>query len=70
MAQPGKASIKRGKPSYFMSILGVTLVLFFLGYLRDFGSGGAAIGYVGRDGAGRRACSQGDDQCGRAEVEA
>ena len=33
MAQPGKASIKRGKPSYFMSILGVTLVLFFLGII-------------------------------------
>ncbi len=28
MAQTGKASIKRGKPSYFMSIVGVTLVLF------------------------------------------
>jgi cell division transport system permease protein len=27
------ASIKRGKPSYFMSILGVTLVLFFLGII-------------------------------------
>jgi len=33
MAQPGKVSIKRGKPSYFMSILGVTLVLFFLGII-------------------------------------
>lgn len=33
MAQTGKASIKRGKPSYFMSILGVTLVLFFLGII-------------------------------------
>ncbi len=31
MAQFGKASSQRGKPSYFMSILGVTLVLFFLG---------------------------------------
>jgi cell division transport system permease protein len=31
MSQSGKASIKRGKPSYFMSILGVTLVLFLLG---------------------------------------
>jgi len=31
MAQSGKASIKRGKPSYFMAILGVTVVLFFLG---------------------------------------
>lgn len=27
------ASIKRGKPSYFMSILGVTLVLFLLGII-------------------------------------
>ena len=33
MAQSGKASIKRGKPSYFMSVLGVTLVLFFLGII-------------------------------------
>ncbi len=31
MAQSGTASIKRGKPSYFMAILGVTLVLFLLG---------------------------------------
>ena len=33
MAQSGKASPKRGKPSYFMSILGVTLVLFLLGII-------------------------------------
>jgi cell division transport system permease protein len=33
MAQFGKASTKRGKPSYFMSILGVTLVLFVLGLI-------------------------------------
>ncbi len=33
MSQSGKASIKRGKPSYFMSIVGVTLVLFFLGLI-------------------------------------
>ena len=33
MAQTGKSSIKRGKPSYFMSILGVTLVLFLLGII-------------------------------------
>lgn len=33
MSQSGKASIKRGKPSYFMSVLGVTLVLFFLGII-------------------------------------
>jgi cell division transport system permease protein len=33
MAQTGKASLKRGKPSYFMSVLGVTLVLFLLGVL-------------------------------------
>ena len=31
MAQVGKASSKRGKPSYVMSIIGVTLVLFLLG---------------------------------------
>jgi cell division transport system permease protein len=33
MSQAGKASIKRGKPSYFMSILGVTLVLLLLGII-------------------------------------
>jgi cell division transport system permease protein len=33
MAQLGKSSIKRGKPSYFMSILGVTLVLLLLGII-------------------------------------
>jgi cell division transport system permease protein len=33
MSQSGKASIKRGKPSYFMAILGVTLVLFLLGII-------------------------------------
>lgn len=31
MTQTAKASIKKGKPSYFMSVLGVTLVLFLLG---------------------------------------
>ena len=33
MTQIGKSSIKKGKPSYFMSILGVTLVLFLLGII-------------------------------------
>ena len=33
MAQSSKSSGKRGKPSYFMSILGVTLVLFLLGII-------------------------------------
>ena len=33
MSQTGKSSIKRAKPSYFMSILGVTLVLFLLGII-------------------------------------
>ncbi|WP_276503132.1 cell division protein FtsX [Terrimonas pollutisoli] len=33
MAQTGKGYGKRGKPSYFMSILGVTLVLFLLGII-------------------------------------
>ena len=31
MTQFGKSSSKRGKPSYFMSVLGVTLVLFLIG---------------------------------------
>jgi len=33
MTESRKASIKRGKPSYFMSVLGVTLVLFVLGII-------------------------------------
>jgi cell division transport system permease protein len=33
MVKTGKASIKRGKPSYFMSILGVTLVLCLMGII-------------------------------------
>ena len=33
MVRPGKASIKRGKPSYFMAILGVTLVLCLMGII-------------------------------------
>jgi cell division transport system permease protein len=33
MAQSGRSAGKRGKPSYFMSILGVTLVLFLLGII-------------------------------------
>ncbi len=36
MADSRKASIKRGKPSYFMSVLGVTLVLFVLGIIGWF----------------------------------
>lgn len=31
MAHFGKASAKRSRPSYFMAILGVTIVLFFIG---------------------------------------
>lgn len=31
MAQTGKASARRSKPSYLMAILGVTIVLFFVG---------------------------------------
>src|SRR4249919_3594649 len=33
MVKAGRSSIKRGKPSYFMSILGVTLVLFIIGII-------------------------------------
>ena len=33
MVKAGRASIKRGKPSYFMSILGVTLVLCLFGII-------------------------------------
>jgi cell division transport system permease protein len=31
MSQSRKASFKKGKPSYFMAVVGVTLILFFLG---------------------------------------
>lgn len=31
MAQISKSAARRGKPSYFMSVLGVTIVLFFVG---------------------------------------
>lgn len=31
MSRSAKASAKRGKPSYFMAVLGVTIVLFFIG---------------------------------------
>ena len=31
MTQISKSSAKRSKPSYFMAILGVTIVLFFVG---------------------------------------
>lgn len=31
MAQISRAAARRGKPSYFMSVLGVTIVLFFVG---------------------------------------
>ena len=55
MAQSGKASLKRGKPSYFMSILGVTLVLFLLGIIgwlviigQSFGSIALITGCLGR----------------------
>ena len=33
MVRAGRASIKRGKPSYFMAILGVTLVLCLMGII-------------------------------------
>ena len=33
MRQAGKSSSKRSQPSYFMAILGVSLVLFILGIL-------------------------------------
>ena len=33
MAQLGKGSAKRSTPSYFMAIVGVSLVLFLLGLL-------------------------------------
>src|SRR5690349_9951732 len=44
MAQTSKAAARRGKPSYIMSIIGVTLVLFLLGIVGYLIINGAKLG--------------------------
>jgi len=60
MAKSGKASIKRGKPSYFMSIVGVTLVLFVLGIIGWLVINANKIGYVLKESVEVRAFLRGD----------
>ncbi|MET0393679.1 MAG: permease-like cell division protein FtsX [Chitinophagaceae bacterium] len=60
MAQPGKASIKRGKPSYFMSIIGVTLVLFLLGIIGWLVINANKLGQYFRESVEVRAYLRGD----------
>lgn len=60
MAQSNKASIKRGKPSYFMSILGVTLVLFLLGIIGWFGINTRKLGNYFKESIEVRAYLRGD----------
>jgi cell division transport system permease protein len=60
MAQSSKASIKKGKPSYFMSILGVTLVLFLLGIIGWFGINTRKLGNYFKESIEVRAYLRGD----------
>ena len=60
MAKSGKASIKRGKPSYFMSIVGVTLVLFLLGIIGWLVINANKIGYALKESVEVRAFLRGD----------
>jgi cell division transport system permease protein len=61
MAQFGKASSQRGKPSYFMSILGVTLVLFLLGIIGWILMNAGNLGRYFRESVEVRAYLRGDD---------
>ena len=49
MAQISKAAARRGKPSYVMSIIGVTLVLFLLGIVGWFVINGSKLGEYFRE---------------------
>jgi len=59
MGQAAKASIKR-KPSYFMSILGVTLVLFLLGIIGWFMLNGKKLGNYFKENVEVRVYLRGD----------
>jgi cell division transport system permease protein len=60
MSQFGKASSQRGKPSYFMSILGVTLVLFLLGIIGWILMNAGNLGRYFRESVEVRAYLRGD----------
>jgi len=60
MAQPGKSSSKRSAPSYFMSILGVTLVLFLLGIIGWFVINANKLGDYFKESVEVRAYLRGD----------
>jgi cell division transport system permease protein len=60
MTQSHKSSIKKGKPSYFMSILGVTLVLFLLGIIGWFGINTKKLGNYFKESIEVRAYLRGD----------
>lgn len=60
MTQTSKASIKKGKPSYFMSILGVTLVLFLLGMIGWFTINAKKLGNYFKESIEVRAYLRGD----------
>lgn len=60
MAQFGKATSQRGKPSYFMSILGVTLVLFLLGIIGWLVINAGKLGQYFRESVEVRAYLRGD----------
>jgi cell division transport system permease protein len=60
MAQIGKASSKRGKPSYVMSIIGVTLVLFLLGLVGWLVINANKLGDVLKDNVEIKAFLRGD----------
>ena len=60
MTQSRKASIKKGKPSYFMSILGVTLVLFLLGIIGWAGINTKKLGNYFKESIEVRAYLRGD----------
>src|SRR6478672_13798371 len=60
MSQIGKATSQRGKPSYFMSILGVTLVLFLLGIIGWLVINAGKLGQYFRENVEVRAYLRGD----------
>lgn len=60
MAQQSKAAARRGKPSYIMSIIGVTLVLFLLGIVGWLVINGNRLGDALRENVEVRAYLKGD----------
>ncbi|MBD0285608.1 MAG: ABC transporter permease [Flavisolibacter sp.] len=60
MTQYGKGAARRGEPSYFMSILGVTLVLFLLGVIGWLVINANKLGQYFRENVEVRAYLRGD----------